>query len=132
MLAKKIVTTTSHNLQNSAKNHIIIVISMPCVHSMSFPINREWAELVRGLRMKVPDDWWPGFSGRALNNGVITCVDFDIDTNNHFQLELDKEHGIFYAMRYDAVVWFAGKMHSSFSSFCLSAMLSAIQQKMLL
>ena len=71
--------------------------------------------------MKVPDDWWPGFSGRALNAGAIARVDLDIDTNNHFQLELDKERGVFYAMRYNAVIRFANKTHHSFSLYRLPA-----------
>ena len=87
----------------------------------SFPINCEWAALLRGLSMRVPDDWLPGFSGRALNAGVIACVDLDIGTNNHFQIELDKEWGIFYAMQYNAVVCFADKTHCSFSLYCLPA-----------
>ena len=87
----------------------------------SFPIDREWAASLRGLRMKVPDDWWPGFSGSALNAGVIARVDLDIDTNNHYQLELDKERGVFYAMRYDAVVHYADETHRSYSSFRLPA-----------
>jgi len=71
--------------------------------------------------MKVPDDWWPGFSGRALNAGVIARVDVDIDMNNHFQPELDKERGVFYAMQYDAVIHFTDETHRSFSSYCLPA-----------
>ena len=94
---------------------------MPRIQSESFPIDRKWAALLRGLHMKVPDDWWPGFSGRALNAGVIARVDLDIDMNNHFQPELDKEQGIFYAMRYDAVIHFADKTHRSFSSYHLPA-----------
>ena len=94
---------------------------MPRVQSTSFAIDREWAASLRGLRMKVPDDWWPGFSGRALNAGAIACVDLDINTNNHFQLELDKERGVFYAMRYDAVVRFADETHRYFSSYRLPA-----------
>jgi hypothetical protein len=89
--------------------------------SESIPINPEWAGLLRGLCMKVPDDWWPGFSGRALNAGVIACVDLDIKTNNHSQLKLDKELGVFYAMQYDAVVRFADETHCSFSSYRLPA-----------
>ena len=89
--------------------------------SESFPIDRDWAASLRGLRMKVPDDWWPGFSGRALNAGAIARVDLDINTNNHFQLELDKERGVFYAMQYNAVVRFADETHHSFSSYCLPA-----------
>ena len=94
---------------------------MPRVQSTSFAIDREWAASLRGLRMNVPDDWWPGFAGNKLNGGVIARVDFDIATNNHFQLELDNEPGSFYAMRYDAVVRFADETHDSFSSYRLPA-----------
>ena len=52
---------------------------------------------------------------------MIARVNLDIDTNNHFQLELDKERGVFYAMRYDAVVRFADETHRSFSSYRLPA-----------
>ena len=94
---------------------------MACNQSTSFCIDHEWEELLRGLRMNVPDDWWPGFTGHQLNGGVIAPVDFEIDRNNYFQLEPDKERGAFYAMRYNAVVCFADETHHSFSSFCLPA-----------
>ena len=94
---------------------------MPRVQSTSFAIDREWAASLRGLRMNVPDDWWPGFTSNNLNGGVIARVDLDIATNNHFQLELDNEPGSFYAMRYDAVVRYADETHRSFSSFRLPA-----------
>ncbi len=45
--------------------------------------------------MKVTDDWWPDFTGQALNAGMVADVDFEIATNNHFQLELDKEQGLY-------------------------------------
>jgi hypothetical protein len=67
--------------------------------------------------VKVPDDWWPAFSGQAVNAGMIAGVDFDIDMNNHFQLKLDKEQGVYYTMRYDAIVFYANKTNCSFSSF---------------
>jgi hypothetical protein len=84
-----------------------------------FPIDREWAASLVCLRMEVPDNWWPAFSGQALNTGRIAGVDFDIETDNHFQLELDNEQGVYYAMRYDAVVCFADEPHCSFSLFRL-------------
>jgi hypothetical protein len=89
---------------------------MPCNF---LPINHKRAALLVGLCMEVPNNWWPAFSGQALNTGRIAGVDFDIDTENHFQLKLDNEQGIYYGMRYDAVVHFADKMHRSFSSFRL-------------
>jgi hypothetical protein len=67
---------------------------MPRVQSTSFAIDREWAASLRGLRMNVPDDWWPGFAGNNLNGGVIAHVDLDIATNNHFQLEPRRKKGI--------------------------------------
>jgi hypothetical protein len=54
--------------------------------------------------MNVPDDWWPGFTGHQLNGGVIARANFEINRNNHSQLELDKECGVFYVMRYDAII----------------------------
>jgi hypothetical protein len=69
--------------------------------------------------MSVPDYWCPGFTGKNLNGGVIARVDLDINTNNHFQLELDNEPGAFYAMRYDAVALYADEMHHLYSSFRL-------------
>jgi hypothetical protein len=71
--------------------------------------------------MKVPDIWWLAFSGQTLNLGVIALVDLNINTNNHFKLKLDKEQGVYYAMRYDAVIRFANETHHFFSLFCLSA-----------
>jgi hypothetical protein len=84
-----------------------------------FPIDREWVALLVGFCMEVPNNWWPAFSGQAPNTGRIAGVDFDIKTEKHFQLELDNEQGVYYAMHYDAVVCFADKMHHSFSLFLL-------------
>ena len=46
---------------------------------------------------------------------MIAGVDFEIATNIHFQLELDKEQGIYFAMRYNAVIRCADEMDCSFS-----------------
>jgi hypothetical protein len=94
---------------------------MACDQSTTFHIDREWAESLKGLRMNVPDDWWDGFTGHKLNGGVIARVDFGIDGNKYFQLELDGERSAFYPMRYDAVVRYADETHRAFSSFRLPA-----------
>ena len=94
---------------------------MACNQSTSFRIDCEWAGSLKGLRMNVPDDWWDGFTGHKLNGGVIARVDFGIDGNKYFQLELDGERGAYYPMRYDAVVRYADKTHRAFSSFRLPA-----------
>jgi hypothetical protein len=52
-------------------------------------IDHKWVALLVGLCMKVPNDWWPYVSGQTLNTGVIAGVNFDINTNNHIQLELE-------------------------------------------
>ncbi len=72
-------------------SHPIIVIPMACDQSTTFHIDHEWAESLKGLRMNVPDNWWDGFTGHKLNGGVIAHVDFGIDGNKYFQLELDGE-----------------------------------------
>ena len=56
-----------------------MVIPMACDQSTTFHIDREWAELLKGLRMNVPDNWWDGFTGHKLNGGVIAHIDFGID-----------------------------------------------------
>ncbi len=91
------------------------------VHSTYIPINCKWVALLVGLHMKVPDDWWLSFSYQTLNAGMIAGINFDINTNIHFQLELDKEWCIYYAMCYDAVVCYVNEMHSSSSFFHLPA-----------
>jgi hypothetical protein len=105
---------------------------MACVQSTPFRINHEWAASLRGFRMKVPDDWWPGYLSHALNSGVIACVDLDIDKNNHFQLKLDKECGVFYTMCYNAVILMPTKRIAPSLCFACPLMLSAIQQTRLL
>ena len=94
---------------------------MACDQSTSFHINREWAGSLKGLRMNVPDNWWDGFTGHNLNGGVIARVDFGIDGNKYFQLELDGERGAYYPMHYNAVVCYADKTHHAFLSFRLPA-----------
>ena len=94
---------------------------MACDQSTSFHIDREWAGSLKGLRMNVPDNWWDGFTGHNLNGGVIARVDFGIDGNKYFQLELDGERGAYYPMHYNAVVRYADKTHRAFSSFHLPA-----------
>jgi hypothetical protein len=83
------------------------------------PIHHEWAALLVGLYMEVPNNWWPAFSDQALNAGRIAGVDFNIKTDNRFQFKLDNEQGVYYAMRYVPVVRFADETHHSFSLFCL-------------
>jgi hypothetical protein len=74
--------------------------------------------------MEVPDNWWPAFSGQALNTGRIAGVDFDIEIENHFQLELDN---------YTMMLLSALQMSCISPSLCFAflLMLSVIQWMML-
>ena len=89
--------------------------------NVSIDIDREWAQSLVSLRMKVPDHWWDGCTGRELYEGIIAAVNFDDHGDRFFQLELDEEKGVLYPMRYDAVLHYADEEHSQFSSFQLPA-----------
>ena len=69
--------------------------------------------------MKVPDHWWPSFTGNALWEGHIHSINFDADGARYFQLELDDEKGALYPMRYDAVLHYVDEDQSNFASYQL-------------
>ena len=41
----------------------------------SSKLDKEWAGLIIGLRLKVPDQWWNNCNGRDLHNGKIASFD---------------------------------------------------------
>jgi hypothetical protein len=45
----------------------------------------EWANSLVGLHMRIPDNWWVGYNGTNLNDGMI--VPFYIDSQKWY-LEL--------------------------------------------
>ncbi len=93
---------------------------MPPPVGKGVPIDEEWAASLIGLRMQVPNLWWKGFEGdESLNEGTIVGVDFSAATLNYFPLELAKEKGAIYAMRYDAVHLYADVEHRDFRKFRL-------------
>jgi hypothetical protein len=93
---------------------------MPPPVGKGVPIDEEWATSLIGLRMQVPNLWWKGFEGaKSLNEGTIVGVDFSAAKLNYFQLELAKEKGAIYAMRYDAVHLYAAAEHRDFWKFRL-------------
>ena len=69
---------------------------MPVVRAHTPNIDREWALSLVGLRVKVPQNWWPGYSSTALSAGTIAEVDFDDRAGRYFQLELDVDKKGFY------------------------------------
>jgi len=87
------------------------------------PIDREWAVSVVGLRMQVPEHWWPGYSGSKLCAGKIVAVDFEEPAGRYFTLRLDADEDeddeIVFSMRYDDVVHYADEQHERYASFQL-------------
>jgi hypothetical protein len=63
-------------------------------------IDVEWAESLLGIRLKVPDHWWRGYSTRGLNSGKITSFDA---SQQKWMLVIDSEPDGEYPMAYDAI-----------------------------
>jgi hypothetical protein len=82
---------------------------MPPTFVRRTPIDLEWAEALVGLRLNVPNSWWPGFVDGGLNRGQIAAVNLDAPNEYYFKVELDDELGAHYAMRYDSVLLYADK-----------------------
>ena len=78
---------------------------MPVANS----IDPEWANSVVGLRVKVPNCWWPGYNGKKLHPGSITAVNMKDKAGRYFMFETDADKGVHYPMRYDAVREYADK-----------------------
>ena len=83
------------------------------------PIDSEWAETLVGLRLNIPDKWWPGFCNGGLNRGKIAAINLDPSSSYYFEVKLDDEPGAHYAMRYDSVLLYADDDQPSFVQFCL-------------
>ena len=88
------------------------------------PIDAEWAETLVGLRLNIPNRWWPGYDDGGLNRGHIAAIDFNASNTFYFQVELDDEPGAHYAMRYDSVVLYADEEQRGFSRYRLPSPLS--------
>ena len=82
-------------------------------------IDEEWAETLVGIRMSIPENWWPGYNGNELYLGRISSLDLDADGARYFQLELDDEPGVYYPMRYDAVLHYADEGQRKYLSYHL-------------
>ena len=83
------------------------------------PIDSEWAETLLGLRLNIPDKWWPGFCDGGLNCGKIAAINLDPLSLYYFEVELDDEPGAHYAMRNDSVLLYADEEQLSFARFHL-------------
>jgi len=92
---------------------------MPPTFVQHIPIDSEWAEALVGLRLNVPNSWWPGFVDDGLNRGRIAAINLDVPNAFYFEVELDNELGAHYAMRYDSVLLYADEGQPGFLRFRL-------------
>lgn len=87
-------------------------------------LTERWAESLVGLRMKVEDRWWQGYTTTNLNPGCIGAVDFANEHGAIFVFQND-EDGEQYHMRYDAVLKYADEEDRNFYKFHLPEALLA-------
>jgi hypothetical protein len=81
-------------------------------------ISTEWAQLLIGLSMKVPQNWWVGCSGYNLHDGKIDS--FDIQSQK-WNLLLDaRDDDDIYLIAYDAVYEYADETSSTFHGYQLT------------
>jgi hypothetical protein len=81
------------------------------------PIDKEWAESLIGLCLKVPDNWWVGYSTFQLNDGRIHSFD---EAWQKWNLLLDtQDDNELYLVNYDAVCEYANKESSTFDEYQL-------------
>ena len=92
---------------------------MPCTIIPHVPIDLEWVETLVGLRLNIPNKWWPGFRDGGINRGKIAAINLDLSSSHYFQVKLNDEPGAHYAMRYDSILLYADNEQPGFSQFCL-------------
>ncbi|KAL3764001.1 hypothetical protein ACHAW5_000040 [Stephanodiscus triporus] len=78
------------------------------------PIDAEWVETLVGLCLNIPNRWWPGYDDCGLNRGHIAAIDFNASNTIYFQVELDNEPGVHYAMGYDSVFLYTDEEQPGF------------------
>ena len=81
-------------------------------------IDPEWADELVGLRLKVPANWWVGYTTRELHDGKITSFDED---KQKWNFELDSEPDAFYSMAYEAVYEYVDEGASTYDDYHLPA-----------
>jgi hypothetical protein len=76
-------------------------------------IDIEWALLLVGLPVKIPDHWWIGYTGLYLHNGKLMA--FDV-VNQRWLIELDDQDDDYqYLIAYGAVCEYSNRQHSTFN-----------------
>jgi hypothetical protein len=76
-----------------------------------------WAESLLGLRVRIPDHNWIGYTGSYLYDGKLTA--FDV-VNQKWLIELDdQDDDDEYRIAYDDVCEYSNKQHSTFNRYQL-------------
>jgi hypothetical protein len=85
-------------------------------------IDREWAESLVGLRLKVPGSWWHGEQNKKkLFPCKVAQVDFSQTQRRYFRVEVLEELGTLYSFRYDAIAGYVDTEHDTFKDFQVPA-----------
>ena len=71
---------------------LLLFSVMPSPHRR-VPLDPEWAISLEGLRMSVPDYWWPKYKTSNRNPGTIVGFDPEGEEEKYFLLETDEEPG---------------------------------------
>ena len=114
------VTSRVYGTTQKKKNELIFFLSLqrtqPTATSMSAPtlprfinIDQERAASLIGLRVAIPDYWWPEFDTAHLNKGKIMAVNFTDAADHFWEVKLDDESpdDDTWLLRYDAVLLYA-------------------------
>ena len=96
----------------------ILTMSRPDFTPHPYPIDPEWAASLVGLRLIVPNSWWPDYHDDGLNLGCIVAIDYDAMGTGFFQLQLDGEDYT-YGMNYDSILLYADSKQPGYAGYRL-------------
>jgi len=82
--------------------------------SQSLQYDKEWAESLIGLRVKVPEYWWVALRGRKLHDGKIASFD---ESNQKWMFVCDSDPKEPYAMAYPGILEYADQTASTYPDF---------------
>jgi hypothetical protein len=116
-------TTLLRVIHNNITKHSRITTKNITVQPTSDPgflnkqIDIEWANSSVGLPVKIPDNWWVGYTSTYLHDDKL--MSFDV-VNQKWYVELDdQDDDDQYLIAYDAVCEYSNKQHSTFDQYQL-------------
>ena len=87
----------------------------------SFPFDKEWATGLVGLRVALPNYWWPKEKGNHIHKGKIAFIDPLEPNGNYFAFQLDATPQHHYGLTYAGVVKYADATDDKFARYHLPA-----------